>query len=361
MDLRNNISEDGHLALLILLMVIIALMVLFATTRLSDKLFVKSTSVAAAIIDPRFATAGPAATVLGNLYTYTWDQMSDPNPSDQPAPAPNHKFFWLVGKLDNRHDGLSCYPNCDLAAVNNIYAAEEGKIKTLLSKEINKSGVWFVGNEANATPRIDPIIYAQQFKKYKDLIKSLDSSSQVGHSGLVYFTTYSLGNNDPIPYLEAVLKTLPSPSDWPDIYNIHLYPDIGLPSQDVISVNQARDFRNYLNGKGESSNPIWVTEVGVNAPSKKFPNRAEMYMDTVINGLRDQNLAQRWFWFIGSSEPGYEATALTSSGQLTPLGAHYQQLMDPSITPTLTPTPMPPSNKKRKKASFRETFNQVWQ
>lgn len=348
-DSRNNNSEDGHLAVLVLLIVLIALVVLFATTRLSDKLFVKTTSLAATTIDPRFATAGPAATVLGDLYYYIWDSLSWPQPPDQPAPAPNHKFFWLVGKLDNRHDGLSCYPNCDLTAVNKIYAAEEEKIKTLLSKDVNKGGVFFVGNEANATPWIDPTIYAQQFKKYRDLIKSLDSTAQIGHSGLVYFSTYSLQNNDPIPYLDAFLKALPSSTDWPDIYNIHLYPDLVLVKKDINSVNQARDFKNHVNSLA-GDKPIWVTEVGVNGtPPKKTPNRVQSYMDTVIGGLKNDDLAQRWFWFIGSSEPGYEATALTSNGQLTELGRHYQELMGAlTISPTPTPSPAPTSNPKKK-------------
>lgn len=344
--LRNNHSQSGHLALLLPLIVIVALVMFLASTRLPSQQFVKPSTLAATATDPRFATAGPAAPVLGDLYTYLWDAMSDPVPPDQSAPAPNHKFFWLVGKLDNRHDGLSCNP-CTLAKLDQIFTSEQPKISNLLSKDINKGGVWIVGNEANATPWIDPSLYAQQFKKYRDLIKSLDPTAQVGHSGLVYFATYSLNNNNPIPYLDAFLKALPSSANRPDLYNIHLYPDLVDVKSDVNSVNQARDFKNHVNSIA-ADKPIWVTEVGVNAnPPKKIRNRVQSYMDTVINGLKNENLAQRWFWFIGSSEPGYEATALTANGQLTDLGKHYQQLMG-AASPNPTTSPSPSSTPKKK-------------
>lgn len=272
--------------------------------------------------DIRFASAGQAASSLGDLYYYNWNTMSAPTPPDEPSSG--HAFARIVGKLNDRSDGLSCNP-CNQIQIDQIYAAEEPKILDLLSRDVNKGGVWIVGNEANYFPKITPELHAYQFKKYRDLLKSADPSTQLAHSGMLFIGwPGAQGIDDGISYLGTFLTSL-AVDDWPDIYNIHVYPSGNKRAYYNRNVQQVRDFRNFVNSKGGSTKPVWVTEFGMNtAVSQKDANT---YMDLLVKGFVTEHIADRWFWFIGSYEPGFvEATALTKDGQPTQTGLRYKGL-----------------------------------
>jgi hypothetical protein len=287
--------------------------------------------------DDRFATAGHASSTLGDPYFYDWDTMSDPNPPDQIALYPNQTFARVVGKFDNRHDGLSCR-GCSQSNVDAIYNAEVPKIKDLLSRDVNKQGVWIVGNEANAGPQIGSSLYAYQYKKYHALIKSLDPNAKLANSGLLYMGTAPKTIVTPPNYLNNVLANI-NPVDWPDIYNVHFYPGGTQQSYYDKNVSQAKEFKNYLISKGEGSKPIWVTEFGIN--TKATQAQTNSYMDQMVNAFVTQNLAQRWFWFVGSYYTAtYDITSLTKNGQPTLTGLHYKDLAT-KYAPVMSPSPSP--------------------
>jgi hypothetical protein len=201
--------------------------------------------------DERFASAGQASQTLGNLYFYDWDTMSDPTPPDQIAAYPNQTFARVVGKFDNRHDGLSCR-GCGQTNIDAIFNAEEPKIRALLAKDINKQGVWIIGNEANAYPQIGSSTYAYQYKKYHSLIKSLDPNAKIANSGLLYMGSSPKTLVTPPNYLNSVLANL-NRAEWPDIYNIHFYPDGTRQAYYDKNVAQAQEFKNWLISKGKGT------------------------------------------------------------------------------------------------------------
>ncbi len=283
---------------------------------------------ARAEIESKFATAGQADPSLGNFYYYNWNDMSSTRPPDQTAVAPNHLFARIVGKLDDRQDGLSCNP-CQRSNIDQIYNSEEPKIRDLLSRNINKAGVWIVGHAANHYPYLDPVDYAYQFDRYRDLIKLLDPNAKIANSGLLYLG-YQLHDTSPnlfpyraASYLNVVLSNLRGA--YPDIYNFHIYPSTANPVDYSNNVQQARDFKNYLISKGEGSKPIWLGEFGMNY-SGANTQQVISYMDTIIPVLKNERLADKWFWFIGSFYGGWANTSLTRDGAPTALGSHYLNL-----------------------------------
>lgn len=304
-----------ELILKFLLSVLSALLILIY----SHTLLLKNAFASTNWPDNRFATAGVTAPTLGDPYYYIWDNMSDPIPPDQASV--DHAFFRIVGKLDNRHDGLSCN-TCDQTHIDQIFAAEQPKIIDLLSRDLNKGGVWVVGNESNYYPLISPQLHAYQYQRYHALIKSLDPSAKLANSGILLLGAGTgFGSTEGTSYLNTFLTSL-DPSIWPDIYNIHLYPNgVGQSIYDN-SAQQARDVRNFLNSKGETVKPVWVTEMGFFGTTDLVNVKA--FMATLIDSFVYERTADRWFWFIGSWEPGYDSTALTRNGQPTELGNFYR-------------------------------------
>ncbi|MBI2338141.1 hypothetical protein HYU95_03060 [Candidatus Daviesbacteria bacterium] len=295
-------------------------------------------------VDNRFAVAGQAqGAELGSLYYYEWGNT----PPTKSQTSSTHKFAWMVGKLDRSHnpsDGpdLSCGSievPCNLSRITAIYELEKPYITNLLANTVNKGGVWIIGNEANFYPtqssvqypndwhsHIDAGLYAIQYKMYRDLIKRLDPAAKIAHSGLLYDNRAGRPlADDPVAYLNTFLNKLPQ-SEWPDIYNVHFYPDPGKDASNNIA--QAKAFKDNLTFK-DLGKPIWVTEFGMISASEATLTEAKNYMNSMITAFADNYLANRWFWFIGRDEPDWTQTALTSNGQLTLLGQHYLESLKP--------------------------------
>lgn len=268
--------------------------------------------------DIRFATAGQAVAVLGGEYYYNWDASGQyTNPSDEPYPSPNHTFARMVGKMVHE-----CNGGCNQAIIDQIYNEEEAGIRSILSRDINKGGVWIVGNEPNCCPYIDPALYAAQYKRYHDLIKGLDPTAKIANGGVLS-----------IDYLNTVLNHL-NRSDWPDIYNIHLYSFSKNDIQNKINVQQARDWKNYRTSIGEADKPFWVTEFGLNLETSQWADQTDVnnYLDYMIPAFVNEHLADRWFWFVTSNNDGdysngrYKLIDEVYNGQITPTGQHYKEL-----------------------------------
>lgn len=305
---------------------IFPILVVFITAVYSTLVqFPSTTSASADWPDTRFASAGFTHPILGDLDYYIWDNLSDPSPPNQIDPATGQSFARIVGKLDNRHDGLSC-GSCNQVNIDQIYNAEEPKIIGLLSNDVNKGNVWFIGNESNNYPYISPQLHAYQFQKYHSLIKSLDPTAKITNSGLLFFGNGNIFTSaNGISYLDAFLSAL-SPTQYPDIYNLHLYPNGVETAQFNANIQQLRDFKNYLSTKGEGAKPIWVTEFGITGTTDQ--QVVNSYMNTLIFYFINENLAQKWFWFLGTYEPGYDYIALTRDGAITATGQNYKFLTE---------------------------------
>lgn len=251
----------------------------------------------------------------------------------------------MVGKLDRPEDngcGFSAgqsKPACTTDSINIIFAAEEPKIIALLSLDINKGGVWIVGNEANlGGPEIPASLYAYQFKKYWDLIKRLDPTAKIAHSGLLYHPfAYSTANpRNPVTYLSTFLQDQALEGIKPDIYNIHFYPGNTIDEASFeASKNKAIEFSTFVKSIVDPNNPtkpIWVTEFGVHPAnaSAAFPPPAltNRYMDIMVDYFLTDTQYQRWFWFVSYAvEPFWQPTALTVDRlSLTDVGKHYRKL-----------------------------------
>ncbi len=344
-----KLNQKGAIPLLLLIAGIGLLVFIFitSTTSFKDKLFntlfPKPPSHASETFN-RFAVAGCDGGPNADLYCYNWNNMSEPAPVDQSKPAPNQTFARIVGKFDDRYDNLGC-AQCTKTNIDQIFTAEEPKIKILLAKDVNKGGVWIVGNEANlgGSP-ITADIYAYQFKKYYDLIKSLDPSAKLANSGLLYFPNpNNPASTDPVNYLTSFLHDPVLAGIKPDIYNVHFYPGWDLNDQ---AFGQSKDaavaFSSYVKSV-DPGKPIWVTEFGVNVPASV--QLVNQYMDVMINYFVTNPQYQRWFWFISNNGEGSwpQTSLLTPDGKsLTDVGKHYRELMIANGD-SQTPTPIPTS------------------
>lgn len=251
--------------------------------------------------------------------------------------------------------------------MDKIGEAEVDKIRTVLSKDINKGGTWIIGNEShnNGEPpaHVPPAVYAHLYQGYHDLIKSLDPTAKIVMGALLYLDYQDTADmNDvvrnPVAYLEQFLNTLPNRQYDPDIYNLHFYPDERKQGTGAIAstnIDQARRFKSYLE-QTDPGKPIWVTEFGVDwniwnatrwASEDYLYSRTSEYMDRMIEAFQTENLVQKWFWFIGPYEEMWHGSNLIGpDGQPTRLGQHYLELKQryepiPSPSPSPSPTPSP--------------------
>ncbi len=289
------------------------------------------------ICNDKFASAGNAPGFDG-VFWYLWGMQEN---VDQPS-AGNHRFFRMVGKMDEVGGAAYCAQGttCGQANIDARFAHDEPKIRQILSKEVNKGGVWVIGNEANHLPLIRADLYANQYKRYHALIKSLDPSAKIAHSGLVFFgfpdqTTLSqyegVNYYETFNYFTQFYNSL-AESERPDIYNVHFYPNSpgdpnGKTNSYQVNLNQARRFKAAIDARGEGSKPIWVTEFGLNL-SFLTQQDAINYMNVMIPAFVNENLAQKWFWFIGNpEEPQWINTSLTNAnGAPTSVGWEYKRL-----------------------------------
>lgn len=355
-----NLNEKGLTPPILLFIAAIGLIAFFVIASITpfrdalyNRLFPKPPSHAAEVSN-KFAIAGCSGGFNADMHCYNWNNMSESQPVDQEQAAPNHKISRVVGKLDGRYDGLSC-GGCSRQQLDAIFASEEPKIRNLLSKDINKGGVWIVGNEANFGPYMTAVDHAYQFKKYYDLIKALDPTAKLSHSGLLYYGNLEMfrpgSDKNPEKYLETFLNASELGGIKPDIYNVHLYPWQVRDFDYIFMTERAEAFKNKVN-QLDPGKPIWVTEFGVDIEqinSSITPAQVSLYMDIMTDYFMKNPVFERWFWHISHTscpDPNDrscdafhrwgQTALLTPDGQdLTEIGRHYRELM---ITKDLKPT-----------------------
>lgn len=250
-------------------------------------------------------------------------------------------------KYDDLHWTTWCY-TCAYATPYTYSVSPDRSI--IQSVALTRPGMtWIIGNEIE---RIDwdngrqdeilPEVYAVAYNEIYTLIKSADPTAQVAIGGVVQSTPLRLQYLDRVwlAYQSAFSTTMPV-----DVWNAHAFvlqevagswgADIpaGITSTTgiVYSMADNKNFskawsniiamRSWMNGKGERSKPLWITEYGVNFPPDypgfSYPEVRDSFMlpsfsnfltqtSVTVGFPTDANrLVQRWNWYSLDDDSGY--------------------------------------------------------
>ena len=240
-------------------------------------------------------------------------------------------YFDEAGSNPQYHQGI----------INGAWCSEDGPacarvlldfetpfIRERLAKNVNRAGVWIVGNEGDWSPRLissdqynNGRAYGEQYRRYRTLLRGLDPSARIANTGFAWpVGVLSDG------FMSGFTSVVPA-SERPDIWNVHLYPRSG-PRDWQSDLSELQAFRAWMDSTGEGHKPLWVTEFGVlhaNTPQSDV----DYYMDNILREFASKGLVQRWFWFVGNCGAHFATTnfpvttCLNYGGQGTDTGDRY--------------------------------------
>ena len=258
----------------------------------------------------------------------------------------------------------------------------------------NPGAYWIIGNEPN-TPGQDlnprkgingPADAASRYKIYTDLIKDVDHNAKLVAGNMLNWDS-TCGVPDCITpghqWMDGFLAAYQALSGGnlpqPDVWGIHTY-FIDWGNVPMVDWLKARDdlqaFRSYLNGKGYSATPIWVTEFGViyayANPRLGSPDGtcrditpcsqpSGLYDQTAVNGYLNGFVGwlkttgpslriDKWFLYVAYSDPEPYMTVYSGIAAMTTAGGDpnlsisgevnrlLAQAADPTPVPTAPPT-----------------------
>lgn len=229
----------------------------------------------------------------------------------------------------------------------------------------NPGAVWMVGNEPDV-PWQDGVTaetYAEIYHDVYTFIKERDARASIAIGGVSQSTPLRRAYLDRI--LDHYQETYGTPMPV-DIWNVHAFTlreeadswGVGIPpGMDVtrgelyeiddhadltIWKQNLIDFRAWMAERGYANRPLAVSEYGILLPEdygfppelvRTYMQETVAFMQTAANetgyAQDDGRLVQWWFWYSVFDPAFYPTGNLfdPESGQLTPLGEAYQELI----------------------------------
>lgn len=220
----------------------------------------------------------------------------------------------------------------DLLDLDKIFNYEEPYIATLINNpdSSGKGLHWFIANEPNMFPYLEPKDYAEYYARYCLFIKSLDPTARMLPGGL-WMTSlenpYAAINS----YLRRLIPELPIsllydaiPDEFTwyrqflseldryniehqtnvqvDIGNFHIYPH---PALDSVATQITDDAKNQISALANllateergKNNDIFITEMG-NVNIYFTEEQVAQVCTELVDFLKTQSAITRWFWFM---------------------------------------------------------------
>lgn len=235
--------------------------------------------------------------------------------------------------------------------------------------------IWAIGNEIFYQPQSDPFTpatYPAHYKAFYDCLKSINPTFRVSPGAIVgtkeYFKQFGKYNEE--LYREML-------TNYQNQFGTNMPIDIFVSHAYLMNYDNEADPNNFkeevrrqrqiMKDYGWQDKELWIAEFGVLRPGSGEQVTLSRFMDGTIRYLMtdeqkdlslgnpqdDFRLVQRFAWFILNEDKGgvwyyaHSALAETNTGQLTPLGLKYKQLIESysgvSNPPNLPPTVAPPA------------------